>query len=211
MTRKPYILITTVLLLSTLLLIVMRNAGTYLVKPGPPHKADAMVLLMGSIPDRILQAADLYKSGLAKKLIIVHENMGAYRELQARGVTIISSTQQCRDAAITLGIPADSIIILPGDAQSTQDEAVIVREYLRTQPGIDTLTLVSSSDHTRRSSMIFAKAFKKRGMPVVVYCSPSKYTNYTGIGWWKNKEGIQTVMMEYLKIGNFWMFDIHKL
>ena len=189
----------------------MRNAGTYLVKPGPQHKADAMVLLMGSIPDRVLQAADLYKSGLANKLIIVHENMDAYRELQARGATIISTTQQCRDASVALGIPADSIILLPGDAQSTQDEAVLVREYIRAHPSIDTLTLVSSSDHTRRATIIFIKAFKKQGMPVVVYCSPSKYTNYTGVGWWKTKEGIQTVLMEFLKIANFWMFDIHKL
>jgi uncharacterized SAM-binding protein YcdF (DUF218 family) len=193
------------------LVTTCRKAGTWLVKKDPPIHSDAIVMLMGSIPDRVLETLDIYKSGYSNRIILVEESMGAYRELEKRGAYITSNTAQCSTTLVKLGVTPDHITCLPGDAQSTQDETVIVREYLRTQPGIDTLTLVSSSDHTRRSSMIFAKAFKKRGMPVVVYCSPSKYTNYTGIGWWKSKEGIQTVMMEYLKIGNFWMFDIHKL
>jgi len=48
-------------------------------------------------------------------------------------------------------------------------------------------------------------------MPVVVYCSPGKYKGYTGKGWWKSKEGIQTVLMEDLKMGNFWMVEGRRL
>jgi hypothetical protein len=59
--------------------------------------------------------------------------------------------------------------------------------------------------------MIFEKAFRKQGMNIVVQSSPSKYSSYTGIGWWKNKEGIQTVLMEYLKMGNFWLFEGKRL
>ena len=59
--------------------------------------------------------------------------------------------------------------------------------------------------------MIFEKAFRKQNMPVTVQCSPSKYNGYTGIGWWKNKEGIQAVMMEYLKIINFLVFEGRRL
>jgi uncharacterized SAM-binding protein YcdF (DUF218 family) len=211
MKKKTAILATILLLLAIGILLLIRNAGTYLVKSDTLHPADAMVMLMGSIPDRVLQTADLYQQHQATKLIIVQESMGPYRQLEARGASIISSTQQCRNAAVALGIPADSIIILPGDARSTQQEATIIREYLKTQPGIDTITLVTSSDHTRRASMIFEKAFRKQGMNIVVQSSPSKYSSYTGIGWWKNKEGIQTVLMEYLKMGNFWLFEGKRL
>lgn len=189
----------------------MRNAGTWLVKNDQLYKADAMVILMGSIPDRLLQTADLYQQHHASKLIIVQEGVGPYRQLEARGVSIIRSTQQCRNAAVTLGIPADSIIILPGDARSTQQEATIIRDYLKMHSGIDTITLVTSADHTRRASMIFEKAFRSQGMKVIVQSCPSKYTDYTGKGWWKNKEGIQTVLMEYIKMGNFWFFERRKL
>ena len=209
--KKTAILIAVLVVLLTGLLLIMRNAGTWLVKNDPPEHADAMVLLMGSIPDRVLQAADVYRQGFAPKLIIVQESMDSYRKLEERGVHFENTTQQCFKTAVQLGIPASDIVILPGDARSTQQEARIVREYIHLHPEITSITLVTSPDHTRRASMIFEKAFSKQNMPVTVHCSPSKYSSYTGIGWWKSKEGIQTVLMEYLKIGNFLFLEGRKL
>jgi len=209
--KKIAIRIAALVVLLTGLLLIMRNAGTWLVKNDPPEHADAMVLLMGSIPDRVLQAADVYRQRFAPKLIIVQESMAAYHKLQERGVNFENTTQQCFKTAVQLGIPASEIVILPGDARSTQQEASIVREYIRLHPEITSITLVTSPDHTRRASMIFEKAFSKQHMPVTVHCSPSKYSSYTGIGWWKSKEGIQAVLMEYLKIINFLLFDGRRL
>ena len=59
-----------------------RRAGSWLVKEEVPAHADAMVLLMGNFPERVLQAADLYQAGKAERLIIVEESMGAYRGLE---------------------------------------------------------------------------------------------------------------------------------
>jgi uncharacterized SAM-binding protein YcdF (DUF218 family) len=158
-----------------------------------------------------LQAADLYKEGVTGKVLIVEENMGPYQALEARGAHIISNTIQARNAAISLGIPAASITILPGDAQSTQQEALIVREYLSKTPVIHTLLLVTSAEHTRRASIIFTKAFSKSGLQVKVYSSPSKYTYFRATGWWKHKEEIQAVLGEYVKLLNFWLLDRRKL
>ena len=102
-------------------------------------------------------------------------------------------------------------MILPGDATSTQMEAEIVRDYLATKPGIETLLLVSSAHHTRRASMIFKAALKPLEHPVSVYCSPSSYTAFCAEKWWKNREDIQDVLTEYLKIGNFVLFERRKL
>jgi uncharacterized SAM-binding protein YcdF (DUF218 family) len=188
-----------------------RHAGTWLIKKDTPVHADAMVMLMGSIPDRILETSDLYNAGFADKVIVVEENMGAYHELEKRGAHIISNTQQCRNAAIALGIPSENIVLLPGDARSTQHEALIVREYMKAWPGIDTILLVTSSDHTRRASMVFEKAFEKSGMQIVVYSCPSKYSNFEGKGWWKQKESIQVVLLEYIKIANFLFIEKYRL
>ena len=103
--RKVLIRTGVLLFLFIGIIILLRHAGTYLVKTDPPHKSDAMVLLMGSIPDRVLQAADFYKEGYAGRLIIVEESMGDYKALEARGVYIISNSKQCSTAAIALGIP----------------------------------------------------------------------------------------------------------
>lgn len=189
-----------------------RKAGSWLIKCEAINHADAIVLLMGEIPaDRILAASDSYKQGLAPQILIVEEEMNALNLLTSRGASVLSNTKQCRNALVQLGIPTDSIIILPGDARSTQQEATIIREYLKAHKAIDTITLVTSADHTRRASMIFEKAFSAQGMKVVVQSCPSKYTSYTGKGWWKNKEGIQTVLMEYMKMGNFWFFERRRL
>ncbi len=168
-----------------------------------PAHADAMVLLMGNFPERVLQAADLYQAGKAERLIIVEESMGAYRGLEERGVSIISKTTQARDAATSLGMPGDIITVLPGDARSTLTEAIIVREYLTGNPDIDTLILVSSPSHMRRASMIIRKTLSDLDRQVYVGCSPSPYSDFNSGKWWRQKEDIQDVVSEYLKIVSF--------
>ena len=208
------VIVTIVLLL---LAGACRKAGTWLVKkdvPGQgdtPGQVDAMVMLMGSIPDRVLQTADLYGRRVAGKVVVVEESVGAYRVLEERGAHIISNSTQARNALVVLGIPEDSIVILPGDATSTQMEAEIIRDYLANSPAIETVLLVSSPAHTRRASMIFRAAFKSLEHPVGVYCSPSSYTTFYAEKWWRSREDIQKVLMEYLKLGNFVLFERRQL
>ena len=184
-----------------------RKAGTWLVKDDQVRHADVMVMLTGSISDRVLQTVDLYSEGVATRVWIVEEGMGANRALEARGVKLISNSTQVKNAMITLGIPSDSIRIVPGDAASTRMEAEIVRSYLRTQTGMDTLLLVTSSEHTRRAYKIFKAAFKNPEDLPVVYCSASKYTNFHPEKWWRSKEDIQEVVNEYMKLTNFVFFE----
>lgn len=188
-----------------------RLAGLWLVRKDNIIHADGIVVLMGSISDRILQAADLYKSGVADFLFIVEAGNEEYEELKACGADIISNSKQAGNAAIALGIPADNVIILPGGAQSTQQEALIISEYLITKTEIDTLFLVSSSPHMRRAFMIFKSAFKKSKKDICLYCFPSSYTDFNAKYWWKSKDGIEIVLLEYLKLSNFILFESRKL
>lgn len=183
--------------------VACSRAGGWLTRDDRPVHADAMVLLMGGIADRVLQVADLYGEGVAPRVIIITESMGAYRALEERGVRLISGTVQVRDALTRLGVPGDSIVILPGDARSTMEEAKAIRKYLESDQRIDTLVLVSSSYHMRRAGMIFETAFRESGRDVTVLCSPSDYTNFRSRGWWKHKEEIQAVLTEFIKISSF--------
>jgi len=204
-----YRIIFFILLLAMAILYVggCRRAGTWLVKEDVPAHADAMVILMGNFPDRVLQAADLYHERRSGKLIIVEESMGPFRTLEARGANIISNTEQAQNACIALGIPADSITVLPGDARSTQDEAIVVRDYMSRCATIDTLLLVSSSAHMRRASMIFRAALCNSGPPVFIGCSPSAYSDFDAKHWWRGKEDIQKVLSEFVKMASFVVFE----
>jgi uncharacterized SAM-binding protein YcdF (DUF218 family) len=188
-----------------------RKAGSWLVKEDVPKHADVMVMLTGRITDRVLQIDDLYKAQVAGKVWIVQEAMGASSELEKRGVKVLSESMQVRNILLNMGIPADSVLILPGDAASTQMEAESVRDFLQTQSGINALLLVTSSSHTRRAYNIFKAALKPMENAPELYCSPSSYTGFNAEKWWRSKEDIQFVVTEYLKLANFFLFEKRKL
>lgn len=198
-----------VLFLAIFILLVLlftggcRHTGEWLAREDVPPKADAMILLMGSFPERVLQAADLYHEGVTDRLIIVYESMGAYQALEERGAKVIRTTQQARDAAVALGIPDSCITLLPGDARSTLDEALAIRDYLAGRLETDTLVLVSSPAHMRRAYMIFRIVLHSSGINAYIGCSPSKYSSFKAERWWRRKEDIQSVLSEWLKILSF--------
>ncbi len=214
-----------------------RKAGSWLVKSDDIQHADAMIMLMGRIPDRVLHISDLYQEDVAGEVWIVEEGSGSKSMLEERGVYIISTTEQVYGAFRDLGIAEESIVILPGGATSTQMEAEITRDYLATRAGtgqtvtnqagtnqastgrfgidqavmgrsgIDTLLVVSSASHTRRAHQIFSAAVKSLDHPVHICCSPSPYTDFNAQKWWKDREDIQDVFIEYVKMANFLLFE----
>jgi uncharacterized SAM-binding protein YcdF (DUF218 family) len=204
-------------LLTTFFLVVLvfvggcRKAGLWLVKEDIPVHADVTVMLMGNIPDRVLQVADLYNRGISGKIWMVEDSFEGYRTLEERGVKVISNCTRARQAMIELGIPKDSIVIIPGDAVSTQMEVVKVSEFLDSKPEINSVLIVSSASHMRRASVIFTYAFRQLEHPVAVYSCPSSYSRFYASRWWKNKEDIQHVVIEYMKLGNFYLFDSKEL
>jgi len=182
------------------------------MKEDEPVQADAIVILMGSVYDRVLQASDLYLQGLSRQMIMVEtRQLDDDKVLKGEEVYNISNTGQTRNVAVSLGVPLDSIIILPGGAASTRMEAIIFRDYFVNKPDIDTILLVSSAEHTRRASIIFKTVFRKAGLPVHVVSSPSTYSGFNAEKWWKSRNEIKDVVMEYLKIGYFFLFDRWKL
>jgi uncharacterized SAM-binding protein YcdF (DUF218 family) len=188
-----------------------RKAGTWLVRNDAPVQADAMVVLMGSMTERAVHAADLYREKVAEKIWVVEAAMDNYRLLERRGIRAMSSSERARFNLIALEIPEDSILILPGEAASTKMEAQITRDYLLSHTDIDTLVLVTSSYHTQRAYKLFHTAMKSMDVPVVLYCSPSTYSRFNADRWWRRRQDIEYVLMEYLKLANFYLFEKREL
>ncbi len=205
--RSIIILIVSLMLIAIFYTIAFLNAGRWLIKNDSPVNGDAIVLLTGSIADRVLETADRFNEGTAGRIIIVTESMGEYKILEEKGVSLISSTNQICNSLAALGVPSGSITILPGDAESTMEEALVIDKYLTGQNAIDTIILVSSKTHTRRASMIFNHVLRKSGKNVTVLCSPSRYTGFNASRWWMKKEDIQDVVLEYVKLASFVLFE----
>jgi len=209
--RSRIIILTGVAVILILCVAGCRNAGKWLVKEDVPSHADVMVLPTGTIVDRVLQVGDLYREGVSTRVWIVQPATGAASELEKRGVRLVSDLEQIQMALVGLGIPGDSILILPGNARSTKMEAEAVREYLLSQPEVQSVLLVTSAEHTRRTFKIFRAAFHPLDRTCELYCSPSTYTGFNAEKWWKRKEDIQDVVYEYLKLVNYALFERHAL
>ena len=79
-------------------------------------------MLMGSFPERVLEVNDAWKKGLADNLILVEEYMGPFMQLKSHGINVLSICDQAVASLISLGVPADSIIVLPGSARSKDSQ-----------------------------------------------------------------------------------------
>ena len=201
------ILLVLALIITIISVYTFRNAGQFLVKKDDVVNVDAMVVLMGSISDRSMQAADLYNKGIVNKVILVEPTLGGYQRLVDKGIEIVTNLEKMRNSMVSQGIPPEKIVILPGKANSTRMEACIVSDYIRKNHNIDKLIVVSSNYHTRRASIIFRSELNYKENPVRVLVYPSSYTEFSPEKWWKTRKDIKIVLLEYIKIFAFLTFD----
>ena len=173
--------------------------------------SDIMVVLMGSGPHRDAGAVELYKQGYAERIVLVKNMVRGYDLAVSQGVKIPHDSDTAREVAVQLGVPAERIIILPGDALSTQEEAVQVREYLKSEKDIDSLMIVTSKYHSGRAKKIFVKAMSSLDREVRVISCPTPYDDFNAELWWQNREDRKRVVYEYLKLFHFYLREQFEL
>jgi uncharacterized SAM-binding protein YcdF (DUF218 family) len=175
----------------------LRTAGRFLVAEDPPAHADAIVVLGGSFPDRILEAVALYEEGLAPRIVLCREPEGkAVKRLRERGVQSASGTDRNRDVAVQLGIPEASIDVLPRQAGSTFGEANQVLRYMK-EHRVQSILLVTSKVHTRRAGWIYRHLAPPDAHILVRAARDDGFQPET---WWKNRVSTRRVVIEYEKL-----------
>ncbi len=136
--------------------------------------------------------------------------MSGYQVLLERNVEVPGRADLSKQASVDLGVPKDSIIIVESSTLSTQDEAVALRDYLKDKD-INSMILVTSKYHSARSKKIFEKAMDGLDRDIKVLSSPSRYDAFNPEGWWKDREDAKRVVLEYLKLLNFYLREQFKL
>ncbi len=207
LTGKKLLYLVLFALILILLLWVVPGMGHYLVVEDPLGEADLIVVLMGSVPARVLEAADIYGEGFARELVMVQSFVEAADELARRGVVIPGHAELTRNAAIQMGVPEGRITILPGGAMSTKDEALVLREYLDQKSEVKRVILVTSSFHSRRTKIIFERFCGGLEQDVQFIIRPSKYDTFQPQRWWLDRESAKMIVLEYLKLGHFYLLE----
>jgi uncharacterized SAM-binding protein YcdF (DUF218 family) len=202
--KKIFITLSIIIAIFILGRLSLPTLGSFLVAPDEPQKSDIIVLLMGSGPDRMLGAVDLYNQGYADEIVMVRNMVRGYDLVVSQGVQIPHDSDIARDVAVQLGVPEEKITVLLGDALSTQDEAIAVREYLKNEPDIDSLIIVTSKSHSGRAKKIFVKAMESIDREVQVISCPTQYDDFNTEGWWQSREDLKRGVLEYFKLINFY-------
>ena len=178
--------------------------GGFLIVQDDAHPADAIVVLSGSLPDRILEAVDLYEAHLAPRLILTREQpLPGLAALRARGATLPEHHEQNLSIAEELGVPAAAIAVMPTATSSTLAEIRALVSYLQEQR-VHSILLVTSKAHARRARATF-RAFAGSDLRVAV--RPSRHDPFSADRWWHERSSIRRVIIEYGKLLYFVLID----
>jgi uncharacterized SAM-binding protein YcdF (DUF218 family) len=169
---------------------LLRGAASWWVVSDDLSKpADAIVVLGGGIETRPRAAAELYKRGLGRRIVVVNPQDG---EPQI-GPTLYDRTFAEMQK---LGADTAAIVALRTGVSNTYEEARSVLDWAKTNRA-KAVVVPTDLFHTRRVNWIFTKELSSAG--VVVKVQAINQPNYSADNWWQHKEGRRAFLTEILK------------
>jgi uncharacterized SAM-binding protein YcdF (DUF218 family) len=178
--------------------------GRYLIVNDKLNKSDAVFVFGGSIPNRIIEAVELYREGYSKLIIISkYPKPDGYDHINTLGISYPEGHDINRTIAVQMGVPENKIIIFPKRARSTLEEIVLLNEYLKSH-NLTSVILVSTKSHTRRISLMFSDI---TGDDIKAYTRYANYDSYNPDLWWKDRNSLRQTLFEYQKIIYYLLVD----
>lgn len=159
----------------------------------PPVMAQAILVLGGDsiAGERVAKAVELFKQGWAPRLVLSGPNLRPY----------LNEADLMQREALGLGAPPEAIVLVRHQAESTQEEILLLRDFLA-ERNIRKLIVVTSNFHTRRTRTICRRILAPRGIEVHVKAAPCGEFNEAS--WWRQRTGKSLMFVEWLKTLNTW-------
>jgi uncharacterized SAM-binding protein YcdF (DUF218 family) len=167
--------------------------GRFLDISEPPAKVDAVIVLGGGVHTRPFVAAALVKTGRAQRVLLATIK-APYRSAEGFGVPEHEITKKI---LLARGVPAEQIVQLAGECNSTEDEANALARFLDQEPGLR-VAVVTSNFHTRRTRLLLARVLGQRMQQITFVGAPTD--SFDAETWWQDEEGVVTYSTEYLKL-----------
>jgi len=177
---------------------ILTRLGQYLIVEHPPRKTDLIVCLSGGNIERGLAAADAYEKGLGAHIFIAREELpDGYSLLKKKGIDYPESIALMTMLLKKLGVPESALVISDDAAQSTFNEARMVRDLVK-ERGYRSFILITSPTHSRRALLTFKRVFEDQKVHILVL--PSSYSEFRPGDWWKKRRYVREVILEYEKL-----------
>jgi len=146
------------------------------------------VILGGDFQERPMVAAELYRRGVANKILVSRTAEGPSGSP--------SYTELSRNTLLKLGVPALAIETFGHENKNTRDEAVALRAWAA---GTNASVFIIPDEifGTRRAQWIFRhELFGSTVSIEVLAFEPRAYTRQE---WWKTEQGLTAFNNEFLK------------
>jgi uncharacterized SAM-binding protein YcdF (DUF218 family) len=167
------------------------NAGNLLVDTAPPERADAIVVLAGNAPDRLMHAQELFEAGDAPLLVVSDERLISY------GLDLTWRTL-FEDGLAAPRLPRSAVLIMSDPPpESTLDEARRAADLLQAR-GLHSAILVTDPFHSRRAELLFSAQFRRQGLSL--QSSPAAGLDIDLSRWWQQPRAARQVVEEYAKL-----------
>ena len=182
-----------------LVFILFLGVGHWLVVEDQLQKVDAIVVLSGRMPLRVLEAAKLYNAGYAKEVWLTHESETA-QAMQGLGVRYVGEEIYNRQILIHEGVPTDAIRDLGPSIENTADEIRAVAQEMKKE-NRSAVIIVTSKVHTRRVRTLWQRLAGKNLHAVIRGASDDPFE---AGHWWTTSRDALDVVREVLGLFNAW-------
>lgn len=175
--------------------------GDWLVSEDPLQKADAIAVLSGAMPLRVLEAAKLYREGYAPRVWLTHPD-GPGEELKSLGIPYTGEDAYNQQILEHQGVPAGAIETLDPSIRNTADEIAAISDFLaHSASQTQTVIIVTSKVHTRRVRILWRRLAPRQLHAIIRGASDDPFRpNH----WWATTTDALDVVRELLGTLNAW-------
>jgi uncharacterized SAM-binding protein YcdF (DUF218 family) len=188
-----------VLLLLCLGIVIFLRVGKWLVREDALEKCAAIAVLSGAMPERALQAAEIYRAGYAPEVWITQPTQPK-QTMSGLGVAFEGEEEYSKRVLIRQGVPESAIRILTPTIVNTADEVRVLADALQSRKST-VLIVVTSKAHTRRVHALWNKLENGRGRLIV---RASTADSFDPLHWWRSTHDALDVVREVLGLFNVW-------
>jgi uncharacterized SAM-binding protein YcdF (DUF218 family) len=174
---------------------IFRSIGGVLVATDALEVADVIIVPGWTHESGALEAADLYKRGIASRVAVLGPAPEpSRRELIRRGVVAIGDPWV---VSLMRRLGVQTIEVIPGYSTGTDADGKLIASWLE-QNQLRSAVLVATSEHTRRVRRMLQRALKDKTTTVLVVSA--RFSKYEPDRWWKTRAGVRTTVIELQKL-----------
>ena len=172
---------------------LLRSWGEFLDVGRPlTEPVDVVFVLGGGFETRPFVAAEVYRGGYTRKILISQPARHSMDFLGGR-----SEADVTRQILERQGVPPEAIESLPLEVDSTVSEVAALRKYLEeSRPA--RVAVVTSNYHTRRTRILLKRVLGSSANEIRIISAP--VDGFAPHDWWQSQRGMSTYFLETLKL-----------